>query len=311
MHARDLCLPTADDDAIGPVGPAAVNDRHVGRRSPDIDDQALGCIDEHLGSHHGSCRARQDGLDRPNAGEVFRHQRTVASHDRDADVEPALGERRVDCFEKVLDDGNEPRVEQRRCAAPDHVGLDGHARRLDDDLAKAFAQELGAALLDDRTVVQRVEARNAKRLGLLEEGRVAFVERLPIGDGHVAAVVGAHELGGEHVFVRYAEHVLRVDTVQDLVRRADDDEPRPAAFALDAGVRGQRRRQRHMLDAREDVRVEAVHRVHDADHQVFLGGQRLRLREHLDLIRVDDNRVGVRTARVDSQPNHLRSIRIS
>ena len=264
-----------------------------------------------LGAGGRRRRARQDRLDGANAGELFGHERAVAAHDRHGYVQAALGEHGIDGVEELLDNRHESRVQQCRGTAPDDVGLGSNRRGLDDELAERVAQELGAALLDDGAIVQRVQAGDTERVGLLEERRPLPVQLFPIGNDHVVAIVRTLEIDRQHVGIGNAELALRINPMQHLVGRAHDDELRAAALPLDACVRRQRRGKRRLLGAHKHVARQAVEYFSDAACQVALGGERLHVREHAHVIRVDDHRVGERAARINSQSYHASAFQLT
>ena len=125
-------------------------------------------------------RPGKNRLDRPGPRQLLGHQRAVAADDRYGNRQPTRRERLVDGIQKIAYYRHKARVEQGRRASADDVGLCRHRRRLDNDLPEPLAQKRRAALLDNRTVIERVQAGDAERIRLLEESRVLLVKHLPI-----------------------------------------------------------------------------------------------------------------------------------
>ena len=159
-------------------------------------------------------------------------------------------------------------------------------------------------MFHDCAVVQRIQARDAERLGIFEERRVALVERFPIGDGNLAAIERSDEFRRDHVFVRNTENSFCIHPAKNLIRRSNDDELGASTLALNARIGSQSRRKCHVVSQGQGFMRNAIHCSNDAASKVLLGRKRLRLCKHFQAICVNYHSIRVRATGVDAQPYH-------
>ena len=282
-------------------GPAVGQQRIVGRRASDVGHERVAlagqvrCADQ-------ACRGSgENRLDRLQSRDLRPDQRSVAAHHHHWSGNAQDLERAVRGLQQALDDRHEPGVQ--------HAGH-GPARPVEPARqlvparhrpAGALAQTVAHRVLVLR-IAHREHAGHRKRVdGTFDIGdrpiQSREVQRLACAPRRIMATANPH---ARIATQRTGDSGPRCGSVVE----ADEHQPDPSALPFDERVGGQRRRQRDERDRGGfDTRVVEHHLggAADADRQIMPRGERLRRRDDLPGLLVEQNRVGVRAAGIDSE----------
>ena len=288
---QGLPLPHADT-AVCEQRRAVFDERHVGRRAADIDDDCVVAPGQRAAAERGGSRAGEQGLDRVLRRIRQPHQAGIRAHDQDLRVNAAFAECACDRCNEILRDGQQTRVKHRARRALE-------AGKAGKQLAGAHHRQAGLFADDFRSLLFK-HAAIAHAVDLAD--RAAFRIREPLA--HVRAqlvpVRLLHDLSRDGGFagqvtdiVRVGKTVVRTEAVDPLAVDAHKQQPRAAEFALYARIGGKRGGQPCDRGLAAQHGVEPVECRENTTRQVVIGGQRLVLAEHLSCVEIIKN--GVRT----------------
>ena len=302
QHRLDHRAVTTDRGTVGPERRHAVaHDRDVGGGAADVGDHGIVGVGEMGRTDEAGGRTREDRLDRTLLHEVDRHERTVAAHDHHRGVDPPFHETPAGSGDEVVDHGDETGVEQGSDAslrAPEagrqHMAT-GHR------LSGAFADEFagGELVLGVARGELGSDGEAINLVGDLVDAGGQFVEVERLNRITVAVVTSTDDDDGV-----VADRFSQTTTIEGVLVKADRDEARRTARALDQGVGGERGGERHHLDRRRidrGVGHGRIDRPTDPDRELVVRGGRLRLGDDLPGALVVHDGIGVRPPGIDTQ----------
>ena len=282
---------------------------YVGGGASNVDDHGVLLLRQERRAADGVRRPARDGEDGVTLRVVHAHERAVVLAQVHGHVGKALRrERRLEAVGRRARHVVQRRVQDGRVLALEEAERPDLRRQRDGEaLAQLLAQNGGGALLV-RVGHRREHAGHSNGLEALfahdarDLADLVFRQRADLATVELVAAV--------HEEVAHAHGVLQL--VGPVGHAADGRRGRGAhaqrgnlvqALALDDGVRAVRGAQHGEPDVARRVGTDLgdhlVHGGHDAAHDV-LGGGAFRRGHQLE-VAVDDHRVGVRAAHVDTQ----------
>ena len=301
-HRLDHGTKAANPRAFGVnLGQAIAQQGDVGGGAADVGHQCIARTRQPARADNTGGRAGQDRLDRSFAHHCRRDQRAVATHHHQRCRDAHLRQMTFAGRDQPVDHPDQPRIQHRGQRPFRSVQL----RR---KLVRAGHRPPGHAT-DQRArrqFMRRVAGGKPRRHGEPHHLRPQFgdgcfqcdhIQCCDFGPGMaVSARHHLHRIALQRFGQPAALQIARV--------KADENQCDPAALALDQGVGGQSRRQRHQRDiasSNPSPGQSRIHRPPDTKRQIAARGQRFCAADHPVGSLVHNHRIGVCAPGIDTQ----------
>ena len=288
---------------------AVQKQRIVGRRASDVGNERVALAGQVRRADQACGGAGEDRLHRLQSRDLRPDQRSVAADHHHRSRDPQRRERAVRGIQQTLNDRHEPGVQHagHRPARPVEP-----ARKL----VAARHRQTGAITqtIAHRDLVLRVAHR--EHAGHCEGGHGSFeIGDRPVESREVQSLARTSArimaAGNPHAPIA-AQRIGDAGPGRGSVVEADEHQPHPSALSFHERIGGQRRGERDERDGAgfdSGALQNRPGRTPDSNREIVPRGERLRGRDDLSGLIVEQHRVGIRAAGIDSeQDGHGRTV---